>query len=223
MTGDEDVHDLLLDGLLNEFTAICSAGNYAAVTGNGHLSKTPQFKLVVAGAGHQQPPGPSGSFGGRLGSAAHYWRLLVETGDTADANFVNVMIRDLLTVMYQKPCATTGTGSLNQNWPSGCTPVYDGYTNGLQSRGFLAYRGLFLGPNEVNNDVRCVPAPGQNVVSGGYVRCVEPFMQGYLVDAIWAMIQLKGPKWSDYQKLLDLAYGEAINTDASNYLTGALA
>jgi hypothetical protein len=41
-----------------------------------------------------------------------------------------------------------------------------------------------------------------------------------MVDAIWALTQLKGPEWSEYQKLLDLAYGDAINTDASNYLTG---
>lgn len=45
-------------------------------------------------------------------------------------------------------------------------------------------------------------------------------MQGYLVDAIWALTWLKDRGWSEYQTLLDLAYGDAVNTDASNYLTG---
>jgi len=225
MTGDEDVDDMLKDGVVNEYTAIGSADNYTTVTGNGNIATTPQWNRSWQASGANNRLPNSGSFGGRLNSAAHFWRYLSDTGRTQDANFVDTLIHNLLTVMYQEPCASTGTGSGNQNWPSGCTPTYDGSSTGQQSRGFSAYRGLFVGAGEHNNVVRCIPAAGQNVSSNGfgttpgpYVRCVEPFMQGYLIDAIQTTSQLEGSSWSDYQKLLDLGYGDAINSDANNYL-----
>src|SRR5579864_4187144 len=190
------------------------------MNGNGNLASTPQFNLSWQSSGTNNRLLASGSFGGRLGSAAHYWRFLSDIGDTADADFVDVLIRNLLTVMYHEPCATTGTGSHNANYPPGCTPLYDGSSLGQETRGFSSYRGVFLGAGEANNQSRCVPAQGQDVTSGGNVRCIEPFMQGYLVDAIWTLTQLKGPGWSDYQKLFDLGYGDAINTDGMNYVSG---
>jgi len=226
LTGDEDVNDMLKDGVTNDYTAIGAADNYTSVTGNGNVATTPQWNRSWQASGPNNRLVASGSFGGRLNSAAHFWRYLSDTGQRQDANFVDIHIRNLLTVMYQEPCATTGTGSLNQNWPSGCTPTYDGSSTGQESRGFSAYRGLFIGAGDQNNVVRAVPASGQNVSSNGfgttpgpYVRSIEPFMQGYLIDAIQATTQLEGPNWSDYQKLFDLGYGAAINVDASNYLS----
>ncbi len=219
MTGDEDVADMLKDGVVNEYTAIGAAGNYIADSGNGNIAETPQFNRSWQSSGTNNRLGQSGALGGRLGSAAHFWRFLADTGDTGNATFVDVLIHNLLSVMYREPCATTGTGSRNANYPVGCIPVFDGYSVGQETRGFSAYRGVFIGSNEANDAARCMAAPSQDITRGGYVRCIEPFMQGYLIDAIWTLMQLEGPGWPEYNKLFDLAYGAAINTDSMNYLT----
>lgn len=238
MTGDEDLGDMIRNGAQGEFTAIGATKNYTTMTANGNRSVTPYFWESWQASGHNNQLAQSGSYGGQLSSLAEMYNFFIETGDTQDATFVQEEISNILDVIitHGVACVTTGTAQTGTNisWPSGCTPVYDGSATDQSDRGFSAYRGIFMGAADDNNIERAIPTAGNTITSNGlgvgyptclpsacqYSRDVEPFMQGYIVDAIWRLINYEGPLWSYYNTLSDAAYGAALGVEQSNYVSG---
>lgn len=216
MTGDEDVGDLIRDGMMQEYTA---------VAGNGLITVAPTYDREWQATGTNNRLAVSGGFGTRFLNIAMFWEFATDTGDTTDAGFADQMMNNIISVMEQEPCATTGIGQppgtvAGPTYPSGCVVTYDGVGVAQENRGFSDFRGLFLGPGENQNSARCVPATGQNIVTSGSIRCIEPFMEGYLSDGLMTALKVRGTSWSQYQTLFDLAYGNALNIDINNWATG---
>jgi len=210
MSGDEDANDLLKDGVFTRFTS-------TEVISNGLMARN---NLPWEPSGTNNQLAVSRAIGASLSGAARYWQYLNETGaSSTDVANANTVVSNLLTLVYQEPCATTGIGSGNENYPSGCTPVHDGAAPGQESRGTSAYRGEALGPVEQDNSSRCAASPGNNVVFASvYTRCIKGFMEGIYLDGLWTVAQIKTPIWSEYNKVMDLAYGVALNTEHDLYV-----
>jgi hypothetical protein len=218
MTGDEDANDVLKDGVITEFTAIAGSGN---------RSTTAMNNLPWQSNGKNSKLAAARSIATHLANSARYWQYLVDTGakakDIADAN---TAVENQVTLLFQDPCATSGTGYggplSGPTYPEGCAPTYDGGITGQQTRGSSAYRGFGLGPAEQDNSGRCKSAPGNNVAWGKpperYIRCIKTFMQGLWVDGLWTLAQVRGPAWNQYNYVMDRAYGAAWNTDHDLYV-----
>src|SRR6185312_8675142 len=177
LSGDETIHDGIVEGPKDSFMNANSSGNGTTAE-------------VAAGSFWN-----ARAVGVYLSSVSRLASFMQATGDpdsaTVLANGTSVYNRQI------KPdfCAYAG-------YPAGCTP--DAYNNNgsyaTRQRGVSRVRGVPYQWGDTIESAGCASFPKD-------VRDQAPFMVGIMLEGLWEFRQAKGPSWADYNEAFDLGYG----------------
>jgi hypothetical protein len=177
LSGDETIHDGVIEGPKDSFMNGSSAGN-------GSTSE------VAAGSFWN-----ARAVGVYLMSSARLASFLQATGDP---DYTTILANGKTVYNLQiKPdfCAYSG-------YPAGCTvdPYNNisGYTT--RQRGVSRVRGV---PYQWGDTIKLAGCPSYP----GDIRDQAPFMVGIMLEGLWEFRLAMGPSWADYNQAFDLGYG----------------
>lgn len=236
MTGDETVHDALLDGPTNYFldstSAINAGGDYNIRAVGGHLMGASRLALMLNATGDTTDGGnvlAQGvtTFGYQVKphlcvsgfppscSANTYTGTVNTSGSTVSlatgASFNDTMLFGPFQIgsSFYPVSAVNSTSSITLLTSAGSQA---GASYQYTSQGQSTTRGL---PYIAGTDNQCTPGGAQQ-------RSVHTFMLGIWIGGIWELRQAKGSSWADYWTALDLAYGGALWALSEGYGTDGL-
>ncbi len=181
LSGDETIHDAIIEGPKDSFMNNTSAGN-------GTTSEVSGGWFWAAR-----------SVGAVLMSDARLFSFLQATGDP-DAGAIAQNGQTVYNLQIQPDfCAVPG-------YPAGCTPdpLNDNSGYGIggtnRQRGVSRVRGIPYQWGDTIKQAGCPTNPKD-------VRDQSPFMVGILLQGLWEFRQAMGPGWADYNQAFDLGYG----------------